>query len=751
VPVNVADEPGGARLSGKARGYTRMATQANGHSRLQFGVFEADLAAGELYKRGVPVHLQDKPFQILVLLLERPRQVVTREELQTRLWPYGTFVDFDKGLNTAVKKLRDALGDSAETPVFIETVPRRGYRFIAPVVANGSEGIVSSPSIPADNLRELRYPIEDAVPERDVTSVSHHHRSRLIIREKSLFLALAVLILAAISFVARRQLTRTPGLQLQNVQITPVTDNGKVRYMAISPDGQNVAYALREGLDQSLWLRNLKSGREMQLLATDTVNFSGMEFSPDGSFLYFIRSEKENPVFSYLCRMPSAGGTVEQLIRDADSPVSFSPDGQQFVYTRGYPPRVITEVRIANADGTSDHLLAVMQGHQVYEAGPTWSPDNRAIAVPLHLIGNRSRFVLYAISLSDSKAVEIYSSIGAIGRPLWVRNGKEFLVTLEDVRSHRGQLWTISYPQGKALRFTNDLSDYSSAIGLTRNARALATIVTSSISNVWVAPAGDLSHPYQITSGEPSLFQISELQNSKLLALGGGLWTMNSNATKLRRLTDIHDPQWIESCGNHVFALAAEDGRSVLMRMNLEGSSATALASADEILSPACSPEDRYVYYLNLAHPDKVSRVSVEGGPRVDVAYLLGDTPLGNLTVSPDGKFLAYPYQQYSPPRVALAIIPATGGAPLRTFTLPGFIGRLRYSPDGKALQYLMTRNGATNLWQQPVDSSKARQLTNFNSGQIFDFSWSVDRSHLLLTRGQSTRDVVLIANLDLN
>jgi hypothetical protein len=95
------------------------------------------------------------------------------------------------------------------------------------------------------------------------------------------------------------------------------------------------------------------------------------------------------------------GGTVEQLIRDADSPVSFSPDGQQFVYTRGYPPRSITEVRIANADGTSDHLLAVMPGHQVYEAGPTWSPNNRAIAVPLHLIGDHSRFALYAISLSD--------------------------------------------------------------------------------------------------------------------------------------------------------------------------------------------------------------------------------------------------------------------------------------------------------------------------------------------------------------
>src|SRR5438105_4484328 len=101
--------------------------RANGNKRLRFGTFEFDLAGQELFKRGVPVHLQDKPFQILALLLERPNEIVTREELQRRLWPNGTFVEFDEGLNTAVKKLRQALLDSADSPIFIETLPRRGY------------------------------------------------------------------------------------------------------------------------------------------------------------------------------------------------------------------------------------------------------------------------------------------------------------------------------------------------------------------------------------------------------------------------------------------------------------------------------------------------------------------------------------------------------------------------------------------------------------------------------------------------
>src|SRR5713226_3719656 len=106
--------------------------------RIRFGVFEVDPCAGELRKQGVRIKLQEQPFQVLQLLLERPGQVVTREELRQRVWPADTFVDFEAGVNNAVKRLREALGDRAETPRFIETLPRRGYRFIGPVNANAA-------------------------------------------------------------------------------------------------------------------------------------------------------------------------------------------------------------------------------------------------------------------------------------------------------------------------------------------------------------------------------------------------------------------------------------------------------------------------------------------------------------------------------------------------------------------------------------------------------------------------------------
>jgi DNA-binding winged helix-turn-helix (wHTH) protein len=107
----------------------------------------------KVYKRGLPIPLQEKPFQLLILLLERPGEIVTRDDLRNRLWSKGTYVDFDKGLNTAVKKLRYALGDSPDNPVFIQTLPRRGYRFIAPISGNGFAGDGASSSISGVNAK----------------------------------------------------------------------------------------------------------------------------------------------------------------------------------------------------------------------------------------------------------------------------------------------------------------------------------------------------------------------------------------------------------------------------------------------------------------------------------------------------------------------------------------------------------------------------------------------------------------------
>jgi DNA-binding winged helix-turn-helix (wHTH) protein len=122
----------------------------------RFGVFELDARSGELRKQGVKIKLQDQPLQILQILLEHPGEVITREQLQKRIWPSDTFVDFDHGLYNAIKKLREALGDVAATPRFVETLPKRGYRFIGTVNGAAAAGPISTPQIPLQTLPGAR-------------------------------------------------------------------------------------------------------------------------------------------------------------------------------------------------------------------------------------------------------------------------------------------------------------------------------------------------------------------------------------------------------------------------------------------------------------------------------------------------------------------------------------------------------------------------------------------------------------------
>ena len=135
-------------------GFLPQSRRAAAVARYRFGLYEADPRTGELLREGSRIKLQDQPFQVLLALLERPGEIITREELRLRLWPSDTFVDFDHGLNTAINKLRDALRDSASNPRFIETLARRGYRFVAPVetldLASAVEPVPAAAQVPVD-------------------------------------------------------------------------------------------------------------------------------------------------------------------------------------------------------------------------------------------------------------------------------------------------------------------------------------------------------------------------------------------------------------------------------------------------------------------------------------------------------------------------------------------------------------------------------------------------------------------------
>lgn len=729
---------------------TGMDVVGNGDHRLRFGTFEADLLSGKLYKRGRLVSIQDKPFQILSALLEHSGRLITREDLQKRLWPDGIFVDFDKGLNTAVKKLRIALGDSSDNPIFIETVPREGYRFIAPVIHDyDGNGVAGS----TDKTNALA-PVERASADFSTATRDVRSKARLGWRTKRYVIATAsCFILIAVAWVFLR--SRVPILNVAHpgIELTQLTESGTAQTAAISPDGRFIAYAVANKGGHSLRLHQIATRRDVEVLPSEPGDILGLSFSPDGEFIYLVRADRNDWAFRYLYRVPFLGGEVQKLITDVDSVVGFSPDGLQLAYEHCLPARNDVELKLARSDGSGQKVLAVIHNASFGQFGPglSWSPDGKTIAVSALLIRGHRRWIVAVTSVAHGNIRELFHSSNAIGRPVWMPDGDSLVVARFEPWFHRAQLWSISFPSGQDRQLTRDLSDYTGDLDITRKGNAMVTVAQTAHSNVWLVSASDPSRGEQITSGAPSMFGAVQLDNGKIMAASqNGLWIINRDGTTASLFNSNIQNAFVPSpCGRFLMFLSAKRETMALMRADLDGTNVTQLFEGNAV-SPVCSPDGKYIYFANFDQPQHIYRMPVEGGTPFALTRTLGDSIIGRLSLSPDGLLLAYPYTEYTnkpEPGWHLAVISSDNGLPVHVFKIASGVGAAQWSRDGKSIQYLLTRDGATNIWEQHQAGGNPTQVTHFNSGNIFDFSWSVDGKNLLLTRGEISSDVVLIRN----
>jgi Tol biopolymer transport system component/predicted Ser/Thr protein kinase len=561
---------------------------------------------------------------------------------------------------------------------------------------------------------------------------------------KAIIGAIAVIVALAAAFGAYKLFTRRRGFNLQAMQLAKLTDSGKATQAAISPDGHFVVYVLRDGEQQSLWVRNVATKSDVQVLAPDVVAFVGVSFSPDGNYIYFVRSDKSTSHYRYLYVMPVLGGSPRQLIRDVDAPVDFSPDGKQFVFLRGDAKESTNEIRIAQADGTGERLLATFPSTLAgFVPGVTWSPDGKTIAVPTVQLGKSVGWILSVINVADGN-VRILDNLGlrAAGRPVWMPDGNALVLSLEE--EGKRQLWSIDFPSGELHRFSNDLSSYAPDLDGTRDGKVLAGIQEMKVADIWVAPSGDAAQARQLTSGG-TIYNVVAAgpAGTLLLSSADDLWSMSPDGGGRPMVVapKAHNIFSVSSCGDRYIVFdSIRDGKQVLWRTDADGSNGVQLA--DEVRFSDCSPDGKWVFYVSKRH---LYRMSVEGGTPTQV---MTAQTAGDFDVSPDGSLVAVRYQEGSPvPVVKIEVVPSSGGDLRFIGLLPGGAESLRWSPDGKGIQYLLTRNGATNVWEQPLAGGDPHPVTKFASGLIFSFAWSRDGKQLLLSKGSDSNDVILISN----
>src|ERR1700685_1870792 len=506
-----------------------------------------------------------------------------------------------------------------------------------------------------------------------VLGEARKHKGKLI----GALAVLALIGVAAIAVVLFKSHGHENTFNAQNMRIVKLTETGKAAGVAISPTGQYVVYVLREGEMQSLMVRQVATGSDVQILPPGVSVFYGLTFSPDGNYIYFTEASKENQLFSSLYKMPVLGGNPQQVVRDIDTGISFSPDGKQFAFIRGIPDKGTFKLLVAKADGSGEKLLTSMSGN-ITIAGlltPTWSPDGKTIIFASLLPSVSSQLNEFTVATGAVRT--LFATHGALGRPHWLPDGEALLVPMRDESGGaQGQLWRVSYPSGEAQRLTNDLTDYSLAwLDLTTDGTTVVTVEATVSLDLWSAPGGDSARATQITSGGPAIFGISTLGKDRIVFTNrnGEVFTQKYDGSE-RTLVAGSDRNvlfaWGCGDGKHiVYALPRGNG-SDIWRMDADGSNQLQLTHDQSALLPACSADGSLVTF---DYDGQLSswRMGIDGSNPTSLGLHNQTSPF--VFLSRDNKLVLYRLGHPDSPQVRdqMVAVPVAGGPPALSVRVP--------------------------------------------------------------------------------
>ena len=658
--------------------------------------------------------------------------------------------------------------ESEEKPPQLGTTQQGVTSF--PTSATGTvpaAGQSSSPQAPASHV---------TASGSSVSAVAREHKFGL-----AAVVVVALVLLAAGGFGVYSLLSRSGPTPFQNFTITQITNTGKAQQAAISPDGKYVLNVQNDNGRQSLWLRNVPTGSDTQILPPAAAVYRSPAFSPDGNYIYFRQAGISTQSEWDLYRTPVLGGTPQLITRDVDSEIAFSPDGRRIAYARANDPEVGKyRLLTANSDGSDETILQIAaNGAGALPRGMTWSPDGKQITYSLFTLGD----VLGTIKSFDvaGKQAEPLASFKneLVFEVVWLPSGQWLLARYgqKGPSYSRSQIGMVSHVGGQIQPVTRDTNTYET-LTVSADGKTAATVQVRTTNSLSLIPgaSSQANAPIQPLAQAQDVESVAWTAGGKLLVSDGqSLRAMNLDGGQ--QSTILNDSNsWIADmarCGDRyiVLAWAFHGGTNQvhIWRTNSDGSNPAQLTNGAFDRFPVCSPDGKWVYYYDGAGPHYPKRVPLEGGqpepvPASDVHGMYGFG--AGEAISPDGKLLIFNADVNSADnspgavsRLALVTLDSTSHdsiAPSSPILLrpdprmatgggTGFTNAMSFTPDGKSVAYIVRDQGVDNIFVQPLDGSAGHQITNFTSEHIAEFQWSPDGKTLAVARAQNTSDVVLL------
>jgi serine/threonine protein kinase/Tol biopolymer transport system component len=566
---------------------------------------------------------------------------------------------------------------------------------------------------------------------------------------RATWLMVCSLIVAGVLCVGLYKRLEKPRVPFQRFKITRLTTTGNVRNTAISPDGRYMAHTVFEGGRESLWMRQVDSGAQVQVVPPTEVSYAELVYSHDGNFLYYFAEANGERAFY---KMPTLGGPAQKLIADIGPNVHHirpSPDGSRVVFwhvSKEGESAIVT----ANADGSGKRTLAVRKAQGGFRVTPTWSPDGKIIACAegrFHSHGYQLYVDMIPVD-RGSERLTILQNLAGVEDMAWYGNDHGLIVLAREELGGIWQLWYVPIQGAEAQRITNDLNDYI-GLSLTADSTALVTIQSERLSRIWVSSAPETSGPKQVISGRyDGADGISWMPDGRLVytsRIGGSAAISIADP-------DGRNPKQL-TADNHANILprASPDGRYIvydanhhIWRMDTDGGNPRQLTTGDGESSADVSPDGRWVVYTALVPRRTIFKVSIDGGNPVPLTEKYGQFP----SISPDGRFIAFHYvdERENPP-MGFALMPFEGGPATKLPPIDPTTPQVRWSPDSRSLLFIKDANGSSNIWSQPIAGGPPKRVTNLKAAQVFHFDVSPE-GKLAMARGVQTQDAVLIRDL---
>lgn len=594
-------------------------------STLRFGAFEVDLDAAELRKGRIRLRLQEQPYQVLAALLEQPGQVVSREELIRRLWPDGTVVDFDRGLNAAVTRLRQVLSDSAETPRYVETVARRGYRFIADVETAKSEPSPAVPVVPPPRRRSLA----------------------------GMWAAAALMLVAGVAAVilSRRE-SPSSG---QSLRILPLTTEPGFEWCpTLSPEGNQVAFQWNQGGgDSHIYVKQVGSGDPVRLTAASQAEFAPA-WSRDGRYIAFLRELDASRTGIFYA--PPIGG-VERQVAECPNPyvwsgyrmrrLDWTPDGKNLIVSCPDTAGGSNALKVVSLNTSAKSPLTTPTATPGFgDEEPAVSPDGRAVIFVRGGPGSGAGRMLYLLSLTaDLKATGERRALALTQdawAPAWMPGGKEIIYDMG------GALWRIGLTGG-APRRVIELGTGVRQPALSRQGRLVYAMPVLD-SNIWrqeLTSEGTAARPavplIAFTTEEMSPDYSPDGTRIAFQSHRSGtatIWTCASDGKRCVQVTDMQSgsPRWSPDSQHLAFDSVAAGNWDILVMPANGGQPQRLTTNRANDSQPSWSRDGNWIYFAsNMTGRDEVWKVPASGGDAVQVTRNGGNTAL-----EVDGKALYY-------------------------------------------------------------------------------------------------------------